>query len=160
MPFTEAEIFCLRDRPAYREAAGRWFHEKWGVPLAEYRRSIDACLAGPGPVPQWYLAVQGGRIVGGAGVIDNDFHDRKDLTPNLCALYVEPDCRGRGLAGALLAAACADMARRGFAALYLITDHTAFYERYGWQYLCQVRPDGEEGTTRMYRRSLRPAARR
>ena len=88
MPFTETEIFCLRDRPAYREAAGRWFHEKWGVPLAEYRRSIDACLAGPGPVPQWYLAVQGGRIVGGAGVIDNDFHDRKDLTPNLCALYV------------------------------------------------------------------------
>ena len=52
------------------------------------------------------------------------------------------------------------MARRGFAALYLITDHTAFYERYGWQYLCQVHPDGEEGTTRMYRRSLRPAARR
>ena len=52
------------------------------------------------------------------------------------------------------------MARRGFAALYLITDHTAFYERYGWQYLCQVRPDGEEGTTRMYRKTLRPAARR
>lgn len=23
MPFTETEIFCLRDRPAYREAAGR-----------------------------------------------------------------------------------------------------------------------------------------
>ncbi len=63
MPFTETEIFCLRDRPAYREAAGRWFHEKWGVPLAEYRRSIDACLAGPGPVPQWYLAVQGGPDV-------------------------------------------------------------------------------------------------
>lgn len=62
MPFAETEIFCLRDRPAYREAAGRWFHEKWGVPLAEYRRSIDACLAGPGPVPQWYLAVQGGRM--------------------------------------------------------------------------------------------------
>ena len=62
MPFTETEIFCLRDRPDYREAAGRWFHEKWGVQLAEYRRSIDACLAGPGPVPQWYLAVQEGRI--------------------------------------------------------------------------------------------------
>lgn len=53
MPFTGTEIFCLRDRPAYREAAGRWFHEKWGVPLAEYRRSIDACLAGAWPGRCW-----------------------------------------------------------------------------------------------------------
>ena len=27
------------------------------------------------------------------GVIENDFHDRKDLTPNVCAVYTEEDCR-------------------------------------------------------------------
>lgn len=29
-------------------------------------------------VPQWYLAMEGEWIIGGMGVIENDFHDRKD----------------------------------------------------------------------------------
>lgn len=29
------------------------------------------------------------------GVIENDFHDRKDLTPNVCAVYTEEyRCQG------------------------------------------------------------------
>ena len=32
----------------------------------------------------WYLCLDGNRIVGGMGVIENDFHDRKDLCPNVC----------------------------------------------------------------------------
>lgn len=34
----------------------------------------------------------------GAGVSGNDFQERKDLAPNLCALYVDETCRGRGIA--------------------------------------------------------------
>ena len=41
-------------------------------------------------ITQWYVIVDGQRnIIAGAGVIENDFHDRKDLTPDLCALFVE-----------------------------------------------------------------------
>lgn len=72
-----------------------------------------ACLAEKSPVPQWYLAVEGERIVGGLGVIENDFHPRKDLAPNVCAVYVEEDRRCRGIAGALLELACQDMGRPG-----------------------------------------------
>lgn len=32
----------------------------------------------------------------------NDFHDRKNLTPNVCALYVEESCRNQGIADKLL----------------------------------------------------------
>ena len=92
-----------------------------------------------------------GRIVGGAGVIDNDFHDRKDLTPNLCALYVEPDCRGRGIAVRLIRLACAEQMAAGTKALYLLTDHTGFYERYGWEFFGTVVPDGETRPARIYR---------
>lgn len=31
------------------------------------------------------------------GSIANDFHDRKDLTPNICAVYTEEAYRGRGI---------------------------------------------------------------
>lgn len=143
-------VVRLADRPEWRDAAAEWFHEKWGVPLTAYRESMDACLRGENPVPQWYLVLESGRIVAGAGVIENDFHDRKDLTPNVCAVYTEPDRRGRGLAGRLLGAICADMSDRGIDTLYLLTDHTSFYERYGWEFFCMAQGDGEAEPSRMY----------
>ena len=111
---------------------------------------MDECLRQASAVPQWYLALEDGKIIGGRGVIENDFHDRRDLTPNVCAVYVEKDHRCRGLAGRLLAAVCRDMQARGIRTLYLVTDHTSFYERYGWEYLCPVRGDGEAQDSRMY----------
>ena len=86
-------------------------------------------------------------------MIENDFHERRDLRPNVCALYVEKDRRSRGIAGLLLERVCRDMADIGAGALYLITDHTSFYERYGWEFMCMVRCD-DGGTARMYVRRL------
>ena len=58
--------------------------------------------------------------------------------------------RGKGIAGALLGFVCKDMAGRGIDTLYLVTDHTSFYERYGWEFLCMVQGDDEPEMTRMY----------
>lgn len=95
---------------------------------------MDNCLSGRTPFPQWYTAVEDGRIIGGLGIIANDFHDRKDLSPNVCAVYTEEDKRCYGIAGALLGYACDDMKKRGIDTLYLVTDHVSFYERYGWEF--------------------------
>ena len=43
-----------------------------------------------------------------------------------------------------------DMKGKGVSPLYLITDHTCFYERYGLEFLCMVQGEGEEEMTRMY----------
>ena len=150
------EIVSIARAPELAEEAAAWFHEKWGVPLAAYRESMAACVRGEGPVPRWYVYREGGRIIAGAGVIENDFHRRPDLAPNLCALYVEPDCRRRGLAGLLLGHICRRMAALGVDTLYLITDHVGFYERYGWTFLCMVEEDGG-GTARMYCHREHPA---
>lgn len=146
----EYEIIRLADQPERKEQAAQWFHEKWGIPLAAYLESMEECLTGKGPVPQWYVAVEDDRIIGGMGVIENDFHDRKDLAPNVCAVYTEEDRRGRGVAGALLNDVCEDMKQRGIDTLYLLTDHDSFYERYGWEFLCMAQGDGEEEMSRMY----------
>ena len=146
----ETRIILLREHPELLEPAAAWFHEKWGIPEEAYRESMAACLEGTGPVPQWYLALVGERIAGGLGVIENDFHDRKDLTPNVCAVYVEKEFRCRGIAGALLDFVCRDLAGMGITTLYLLTDHTGFYERYGWEFLCMAQGDGEPELSRMY----------
>ena len=150
----EHPILPLRDMPALAEPAAGWFSRCWGIPEAEYRESIARCLRRLSPVPQWYVIADGGRLIAGAGVIENDFHDRKDLTPNICALYVEEGYRCRGIAGRMLDFAAADMKSFGIDKLYLITDHTSFYERYGWNFLCMVQPDGEPEMIRMYVKRL------
>ena len=90
------------------------------------------------------------KILCGMGVIENDFHDRKDLSPNVCAVYTEEEYRSKGIAGKLLNMVVEDMKKKGIAPIYLVTDHTGFYERYGWEFLCMVQGDGEEEMTRMY----------
>lgn len=122
-------------------------------PEMGYLGSMDECLAGGSAVPQWYVVLQGNEIIGGAGIIANDFHERKDLTPNLCALYVEEAFRCQGIAGRLLERACRDMKKSQFHYLYLVTEHTSFYERYGWEFLCLVQEE-DGGMIRMYRRAL------
>lgn len=139
----------LRERPGLEDAAAEWFHSKWRVPREAYIACMDACLRDETPY-DWYLCLFEGRIVGGLGVIENDFHDRKDLTPNVCAVYTEEEFRGRGIAGRLLDAAVADMKAKGITPLYLLTDHTGFYERYGWEFLCMAQGDGEDRMSRMY----------
>ena len=145
------EIWRLREHGELAEQAAAWFHEKWDIPLETYRNSIRVSMIGRPPVPQWYLAVEDGRIAGGLGVIDHEFCRRRDLTPDITSVYVETPYRCRGIAGMLLDLACSDLHEAGIDVVYLQTAHTGFYERYGWQFLCTVL-DGDGNTTlRIYR---------
>lgn len=93
------DVIRITERPELKTAAAEWFHEKWGIPYEAYLESMEEAMSGKGAVPQWYLALYGDRIAAGMGVIANDFHDRTDLTPNVCAVFTEPDFRCQGLAG-------------------------------------------------------------
>ena len=75
--------------------------------------------------------------------------ERKDLSPNVCAVYTEEEYRGQGIAGKLLNIVVDDMKSKGISPIYLITDHTGFYERYGWEFLCMVQGSDPE-PSRMY----------
>lgn len=139
----------LREMPELKGQAAAWFHSKWGVPEEAYLKCMEAYLNYETEYG-WYLCLDDGKIAGGLGVIDNDFHNRKDLTPNICALYVEEEYRCQGIAGRLLDIVVRDMKSKNITPVYLITDHTNFYERYGWEFLCMVQEEGEAGLIRMY----------
>ena len=145
----EFNFITLRDCPSLRDRAAEWFYEKWGVPADAYLKCMTAYLKRETEYG-WYLCLSGEQIVGGLGIIENDFHDRKDLTPNVCAVYTEEACRCQGVAGQLLNMVVEDLRAKGISPLYLVTDHIGFYERYGWEFLCMVQGDGEPEMTRMY----------
>ena len=146
---TEYKNITLREEPEKKDMAATWFHSKWGVPKEAYLECMDAYLNLETEYG-WYLCMDGERIVGGMGGIENDFHDRKDLSPNVCAVYTEEEYRCQGIAGELLNMVVSDMKEKGISPIYLVTDHTGFYERHGWEFLCMVQGDGEEDMTRMY----------
>lgn len=143
------KYITLTENPDLKDSAAEWFHSKWGVPKEAYLKCMDAYLNKETNYG-WYLCLCGERIVAGMGVIENDFHDRKDLSPNVCAVYTEEDYRNKGIAGNLLNMVVADMKDKGISPIYLVTDHIGFYERYGWEFLCMVQGEGEQEMTRMY----------
>lgn len=139
----------LTEMPSIKDEAAEWFHSKWRVTKEAYLECMEAYLNGETDYG-WYLCFDGERIVAGLGVIENDFHDRKDLAPNVCAVYTEEDHRGRGIAGQLLHMVVEDCRRKGITPVYLVTDHIGFYERYGWEFFCMVQCDDESEMSRLY----------
>lgn len=66
-----------------------------------------------------------------------DFDLDPDGTPELAALYLDPAAWGKGVGGALMDAALADLRERGFAeaVLWVLEGNERairFYERAGW----------------------------
>lgn len=143
------KYITLRERPELMDTAAQWFNSKWGVPKEAYLECMQDYLSGNTEYG-WYLCLDVDKIVGGMGVIENDFHDKKDLTPNVCAVYTEEDYRKKGIAGVLLNMVVDDLRAKGISPVYLVTDHTGFYERYGWEFYCMAQGDGEPDMTRLY----------
>lgn len=140
----------LREHKEYIQEAASWFQSKWDIPKEEYLKSMYESLLKGTTIPQWYIMLKDNSIIGGLGVIENDFHNRKDLTPNICALYVNEKYRRQGIAGHMLKQVCDDMKSLGVKRLYLVTEHTEFYEKYDWSFLCMVQEENEPNTLRMY----------
>ena len=125
---SELKYITLREKPELMENAALWFNSKWGVPKEAYLECMESYLSGETELG-WYLCLDGDKIVGGMGVIENDIHDRKDLAPNVCAVYTEESYRKQGIAGVLLNMVVDDLKSKGISPVYLVTDHTSFYER-------------------------------
>ncbi len=149
----------IREAPELVRPSAAWFSGKWDVPMEAYLESMEVCVrngrefpSAENPeasaahnlssylgIPQWYVILdKHHEIIAGAGLISNDFHNRPDLTPNLCALFVEEPWRNRGIAKYLLNLIRKEAACLGFSRLYLVTDHTDFYEKCGWEFLTMV----------------------
>lgn len=139
----------LKDKPKLINEAASWFSKKWTVPKEAYLECMNAYLNGETELG-WYLCLDKEKIVAGLGVIDNDFHERKDLTPNICAVYTEEEYRNHGIAGNLLNKAIVDLKVKGITPVYVLTDHIGFYERYGFEFVCNVKNENEESESRIY----------
>ena len=137
----------LKKYPNLLDEAASWFSSCWGIPKEAYLECMQDYLNDITNYG-WYLCLDDNKIIGGLGVIKNDFHNRVDLYPNICAVYVNEKYRNNGIAGKLLNLAVEEMKKKGVSPIYLVTDHVGFYERYGFEFYTFVKQ--EDGESRLY----------
>jgi GNAT superfamily N-acetyltransferase len=148
------KILSVRETPEIRDQAIAYFQRNWPsvLPII-YEDAITHCIGARNPLPQWYLLEKGGKTIGCAGLITNDFISRGDLYPWICALFIEESHRGNAYATLLMDKAKADAKTAGFDDIYLCTEHIGYYEKYGFQYIGQGHhPWGE--SSRIYALAL------
>ncbi|CAM3727537.1 GNAT family N-acetyltransferase [Erysipelothrix urinaevulpis] len=135
------------------EEAALWFSKKWSVPKEAYHESMTQDQV-HNFVPSWYIVRNDQhKIIAGVGVIENDFHDHVHLSPNVCALYVEEDYRGKQIARKMLSQVEKDSLKAGYQTIYLVTDHRHFYEKLGWDYRGLAKED-DGNSIRLYQKDL------
>jgi len=130
-----------------------FFHNKWKVPVEAYVDSMNASLKSSNGVPAWYYVICNNEIIAGLGVIENDFHKRLDLTPNICAVYVKEEYQGNGICRGMLDFVCEDLKKHNINDVYLITTHTKFYEHLDFNYYGDIE-ENDDNLVRCYHKNL------
>ncbi|ADY55285.1 GCN5-related N-acetyltransferase [Syntrophobotulus glycolicus DSM 8271] len=143
------QIIAVREHPVWLNRAVDYFSAKWGIERKLYEDAVSDGITTANPLPRWFLLLKDKKIIGSCGLIENDFMVRKDLYPWLCALYIEETERGQGLGAKLLAHGRQEARKFGFDRVYLCTEHTGYYEKYGWSFF-SLEESEWGGRTRVY----------
>ena len=131
-------IDYLCDHPELIEELAELNFKEWGEfrpgDTLEARTERMRAACGKGAIPSVVVAIEDGRLLGGALLIDSDMKTRPDLTPWLAGVYVKAEERGRGIASQLVNRIVEEAAGLGVETLYLYTDAAqSLYARLGWK---------------------------
>ena len=137
------KIFPLQQKPEYLDQVAQWLYWEWGIKttgssIVTVREKLET-FKNINKIPINYVATKKGRLVGTFNLMLSDPPARKDLSPWLGSLYVEPDCREQGIGTLLLKSAIAKAKNLGIDTLYLCTStQQQMYARLGWQPIDEV----------------------
>lgn len=145
------EIYPLKQKPGCLDQVAEWLYLEWGMKTAgssilavkeklQTFKNIDK-------IPINYVALKGDNLVGTFNLMLSDPPKRKDLSPWLGSLYVEPNFRNQGIGTFLLKLAVSRAKKLGVQKLYLCTStKQKMYVKFGWLPIDEVKFRGETVT--------------
>lgn len=126
-------IYSIRERPEYIPWPCWKAWKTIGRPVCRgFRSTWSRCARPDAPLPDAYIAVEKGKVVGGYTLAVKEILWSEDKGLWVATLYVDPAFRGRHLSPVLLAHARRQGGRLGFEKIYLATEHSNYYEKYGF----------------------------
>ena len=128
-------IVAVSDRPELAPIVAGWLVAEFGTPGGRSVEELTARIVAPpnGPEASFVLFDQD-KPVGTASLSHDDLASRRDLTPWLAGVFVEPAFRRRGHASALVRHVEAFASAASVSTLWLYTwTAESLYARLGWR---------------------------
>ncbi len=147
------EFSSLADRPDLKGLIAQWLWSFWGAPgnLNFYRSMTEHCLKDD--FPMVYVAFIDENPVGTVALLRADLFSRQDLYPWMADLFVPSERRNEGIGSALQDFVLAEAERHGFERIYLYTPLNGYYEKKGWEFVCEEM-DRDCSIVRIYKKEL------
>ena len=148
------EIKYLADEKEYIPQVIDWLYGQWGHNY-EYGKKVWTERVNnrlnKKEVPTTFVALKDDEILGTASLIKYDMDTRKDLTPCLADVYVDPDWRGQQIASKLVKRVLKEAEDIGHSKLYLYTrEAEGLYEKLGWKVIERIDYYGDNVPIMLY----------
>jgi RimJ/RimL family protein N-acetyltransferase len=97
------KIVAISDRPDLAPTVAKWLVDEFGYPGSRTLDEMTVLILSPPRGPEeTFVLFDRDKPVGTASLAHDDLASRRDLTPWLAGVFVEPAFRGRGYATALV----------------------------------------------------------
>lgn len=151
------ELFNLANKQEYLNLVVDWLFDEWGKKQHHYNKSFwDSWVRSSlsiYDVPQTYIVIDNSILVGTFSLWRCDVQSRQDLFPWLGGVIVSKDRRNEGIGTFMINEAVTIAKNLGYSKLYISTQLSNFYDKLGWEFLCNV-PDENGQVLRLYQFDL------
>lgn len=133
-----------------------WWGKKNGKSTEEIRYLFEHSIC-TDRLPQTFVALENGNAVGMYQLsMTDDLFGRPDIYPWLINVYVDEAYRGRHICRELMLTVPQNAKNAGLNDLFLYTSHVGLYEKYGWEFIEEVKTfDEKSPLERLYKLDIK-----
>ncbi len=130
------QVVTTSERPDLAPVVAGWlWQEFWRRDGHSYAETLQAVIksATSYPLPKTFILLAEGSPVGTASLAEHDLDSRRDLSPWLAGVFVDPASRGKGYSKPLIEAVVQECRRFAHPVIWLYTQTAeSLYAKLGW----------------------------
>jgi GNAT superfamily N-acetyltransferase len=129
----KTEIVSLRDFPEYTQTLIEYVRNNWRAVYNPFTDVLGEIYTGDKVLPQCYMMLKEGKIIGFYQLVEQELLLRKDLSPWITCVFIDGKEQGKRLSSKLLEHGRTAAGKLGYLKVYLTTSHIQFYEKFGFR---------------------------